>query len=79
MISDEENELINFLLKNLFKILDINCVSTAPCDLNSEKFVKNRDNAIKNQSYQRIDIMKQDNWDLFRPIVLCCHVILQFL
>ena len=69
VISEGENELVNTLLKSLLKIWNIKCVSTTPRYPNSEEFVKNHNNMLRVQSYNRIDTKKQDKWDLFLPIV----------
>ena len=73
VISNEENELVNILVKNLTRIVGIQCMSMYTLNLNSKEFIKNRDDALKVQSYQRIDAWKRNDWDPFQPRVILLY------
>jgi hypothetical protein len=69
VISDRGNEFVNSLMKNVSEIMGINRISTTPMHPSSNGFVENHNKTLKDQLFNYIDTLKQNDWDLFLPTV----------
>jgi len=69
VVSDRGNEFVNSLLKNVSSILGINRISTTPYNPRSDGFVENHNKTLKDQLFNYIDTLRQNDWDLFLPTV----------
>jgi hypothetical protein len=69
VVSDRGNEFVNSLMKNVSKIMDINRISTTPYNPRSDGFVENHNKTLKDQLFNYIDTLKQNDWDIYLPTV----------
>ena len=69
VVSDRGNEFVNKIMKRVAKILNIMKVSTTPYNPRADGFVENHNKTLKDQLYHYIDTLKQDDWDIYLPVV----------
>ena len=69
VVSDRGNEFVNQLLTNVSRILGINRISTTPYNPRADGFVENHNKTLKDQLYHYVDLLKQDDWDVYLPTV----------
>jgi len=69
VVSDRGNEFVNSLMKNVSDIMGINRISTTPYNPRSDGFVENHNKTLKDQLFNYIDTLKQNDWDIFLPTV----------
>ena len=69
VISDRGNEIVNQLLKNVARILNVNRISTTPYNPRADGFVENHNKTLKDQLFHFVDKLKQDDWDVYLPTV----------
>ena len=69
VVSDRGNEFVNKIMKRVAKILNIMKVSTTPYNPRADGFVENHNKTLKDQLYHYIDTLKQDDWDVYLPVV----------
>jgi transposase InsO family protein len=69
VVSDRGTEFTNSLLKNISSILGINRISTTPFNPRSDGFVENHNKTLKDQLFNYIDTLKQNDWDIYLPTV----------
>ena len=69
VVSDRGNEFVNQLLSNISRILGVNRISTTPYNPRADGFVENHNKTLKDQLYHLVDLLKQDDWDVFLPTV----------
>jgi hypothetical protein len=69
VVSDRGNEFVNSLMKNVSDIMGINRISTTPYNPRSDGFVENHNKTLKDQLFNYIDTLKQNDWDLYLPTV----------
>ena len=69
VVSDRGNEFVNSILKSVSKILGINRISTTPYMPRSDGFVENHNKTMKDQLFNYCDTLKQDNWNIYLPVV----------
>jgi exonuclease III len=69
VVSDRGNEFVNIIMKKVASIMDIVRVSTTPYNPRSDGFVENHNRTLKDQLFNFVDNLKQDDWDNYLPIV----------
>ena len=69
VVSGRGNEFVNKIMKRVAKILNIMKVSTTPYNPRADGFVENHNKTLKDQLYHYIDTLKQDDWDVYLPVV----------
>ena len=67
VVSDKGNEFVNKLLKNVSRVMGINRISTTPYNPRSDGFVENHNKTMKDQLYNYVDGLQQDDWDIYLP------------
>ena len=73
VVSDKGNEFVNRLLENVSKVMGINRISTIPYNPRSDEFVKNHNKTLKDQLYNYVDGLQQDDWDIYFPTALLLY------
>ena len=69
VVSDRGNEFVNKVMKCVARILNIMKISTTPYNPRADGFVENHNKTLKDQLFHYIDTLKQDDWDLYLPVV----------
>ena len=69
VVSDRGNEFVNKVMKHVARILNIMKISTTPYNPRADGFVENHNKTLKDQLFHYIDTLKQDDWDLYLPVV----------
>ena len=69
VISDRGTEFVNQLLKNVCTVLGINRISTTPYNPRPDGFVENHNKTLKDQLFNYIDGLRQNDWDVYLPTV----------
>ena len=69
VVSDRGNEFVNKVMKVVARILNIMKVSTTPYNPRADGFVENHNKTLKDQLFHYIDTLKQDDWDVYLPVV----------
>jgi hypothetical protein len=57
------------LLKNVCTVLGVNRISTTPYNPRSDGFVENHNKTLKDQLFNYIDGLRQNDWDVYLPTV----------
>lgn len=69
LISDRGNEFVNKVMAKLCDLMNITRVSTTPYNPRSDGFVENHNHTLKDQLFNFVDNLKQDDWDTYLPII----------
>jgi hypothetical protein len=69
VVSDRGTEFVNILLKNICTVLGVNRISTTPYNPRSDGFVENHNKTLKDQLFNYIDGLRQNDWDVYLPTV----------
>jgi hypothetical protein len=69
VISDQGNEFVNQVMKRVASILNISRISTTPYNPRADGFVENHNKTLKDQLFHFVDNLKQDDWDIYLPVV----------
>ena len=69
VVSHRGNEFVNSIMKNVSDFMGINGISTTPYNLRSDGFVEHHNRTLKDQLFNYIDTLKQNDWDLYLTTV----------